>query len=248
VVKYRYLDSDPLQGPRLKIHRAEEHANALSAEIYEFGKLRAKGSRADYNAQIGAYEFHTLDDWTIPLEWSLLVGDCLNNARSCLDHLFWLLEGRPDPKQERVQFPIFNDARTLKFVRAKPSIRQLIEGVQPRNRLRDEDLLWCLSEMNNADKHRLLMVAASALGGAQFAKLPDRSRLEWVHARLEQDAVFLRYRAQPTEQVDLNPQVSGVPVFDEGPAVGREVLVTLGDLILDIRSNILDRVTAADLP
>ena len=166
----------PLDGVRLKIIRAQEHLDALDREnkaymdsdSYEIVYER-DGERSRH-----VYRFHVRQP--PPLRLSILMGDCLYNLRSGLDHLAWQLvllnDGTPTT---RTDFPIFKDEPVFrehkKNKRAPTGVvggvsqqaAALIERLQPYNRTDgppEGHPHWVLHHLNNVDKHRRLSLIA----------------------------------------------------------------------------------------
>jgi hypothetical protein len=105
--------------------------------------------------------------------FSVLAGEAIHHLRSSLDHLVWALASRRNANPPgRIQFPICSSAE--KFAKAcKGGIihglsrksHAAIERSQPywhRYRTPDPENhpLFILNEMNNTDKHRLLVVVS----------------------------------------------------------------------------------------
>jgi hypothetical protein len=112
------------------------------------------------------------------IEWGALIGDCLFNFRSALDHLAYDLavafSGAPLPPkvEEDSAFPIFwkrapSTSELDRRVGAiHPDARDLIEQMQPYGRT-DRAALKYLDSLHNFDKHRtlhLLVAQSTALG------------------------------------------------------------------------------------
>jgi len=99
------------------------------------------------------------------LEWSLIAGDCVHNARSALDHLVWnlVLQNRSVPNRNN-GFPVERKPTTAgHMARSKlrgvhPVIVEAIHGLQPwKGGAGAGHWLWVLAQLNNVDKHRLLL-------------------------------------------------------------------------------------------
>jgi len=106
----------------------------------------------------------------------MVIGDCIHNLRCVLDHLVWQLAhklspNRTDQERRRNMFPIcwspgeFKDQVARKRLNGLPrKAVKLIESVQPY-RARN-DALGILSELENIDKHRSLVLTTSVAVGA----------------------------------------------------------------------------------
>src|SRR5262249_8459640 len=102
-------------------------------------------------------------------EWGVTVGEIVHDLRSALDALVYqlaLLNGTTDAKfaSSKACFPIFltpegfatRSKRTLQVLRTEH--QTLFEKYQPYRGFGPRSVLWCLHEVNNTDKHRLLLV------------------------------------------------------------------------------------------
>lgn len=136
----------------------------------------------------------------------ILIGECLHNLRSALDHLVWQLAiqngNRPDDKSE---FPIFLDPGKFskrkkdgdpdpqsglrKMQNCSAQARTLIEQFQPFNRPAGQfelHPLWLLQKLNNVDKHQTIPVfwgmapTGIALPGFGSIELVGELRLRFV--------------------------------------------------------------------
>jgi hypothetical protein len=110
------------------------------------------------------------------VEWGALIGECLFNFRSALDHLaFDLAVAHTATRshmelRKRCEFPIFwrraPKTRELddRIGAVHPEARRLIEQMQPYGR-KDRAALKYLDSLHNFDKHRTLhLVVAQAPG------------------------------------------------------------------------------------
>jgi hypothetical protein len=169
----------------LKLGRAEEHANTFYRELktwvdsdpYVIGKkVNTDGSRhSNFIKDIKT---------SPPLDrWSCIVGDCIHNLRSALDHFIFGAAIResgknPPPDDRSLQFPISDSP--AKFAGQAWRIRELslgvraeIERMQPYNRRHPSvpPLLGLLRDLDDFDKHRLLNIVVSQVGEGKFSFL-----------------------------------------------------------------------------
>ncbi|MDI9834735.1 hypothetical protein [Streptomyces sp. KAU_LT] len=174
--------SASLDGCWAKLRRAEYHLDTLCAEMADFQTSRPHRVSVERDETDQAWIFRL---WNVSIPdpgWGLILGDCLHNARSALDHLVYELAllnlARPltDNEARRVQFPIAADAQ--KFQKQAPRLQDLrtvdkarLEELQPYHAW-DETLrgshempgppapiplyLDELTKLNNVDKHRTI--------------------------------------------------------------------------------------------
>jgi hypothetical protein len=107
-----------------------------------------------------------------------LIGDCLQNLRSCLDHLAYALAlankgSLTDAEAVKIAFPIFcyvagfEDRRMRKIANLSIAAQAVIKGLQPYyTKNPTSHLLWHLETLNNIDKHRRLLVSVVSVLGA----------------------------------------------------------------------------------
>lgn len=184
----------------LKLGRAEEHANTFYSELktwvdgdpYVIGKkVNADGSR--YSNFIKEIKVNPSLD-----RWSLLVGDCIHNLRSTLDHFIYAAavhETKQDPplNPRVLQFPITDipdrfDTQRYRIQNLSLSIQAEIERMQPYNRRHPSlpPLLGLLRDLDDFDKHRLLNIVTAQVGEGEFNfQLPPGSGKPVVDFRRE---------------------------------------------------------------
>jgi hypothetical protein len=176
--------SDPLDGARLKVVRAQEHLDAFKAEGGAFLDTKP------YRFESEIYDKH----WWVkprivappPMRLSAIIGDCLTNARAALDYILWeLAQQYFDPP---VDLSRWHDRKSLSFpvLSAEPKRRQphlnhldaLAKRGIPADALLaiknvqadvsgDESLRW-LTELVNRDKHQTLILTIGAFSAAKL--------------------------------------------------------------------------------
>jgi hypothetical protein len=185
-----------LKGVELKLERAKDHFETLANSITAF--LRDPDT---YSVVLEVNKERrpvlVMEDIKEPCpEWDVLIGDCVHNLHSALDHLaFQLMVGNTPAKQRREfvkssAFPIFLSSREFRKLRSKGSrkgeptpdsglhkilgasdpARTIIEGLQPyhRRKIPGTRRLWELRELSNTDKHRLFPLVYSSFELGHF--------------------------------------------------------------------------------
>jgi hypothetical protein len=177
-----------LESARLKLKRANLHANVAEREAIRFfdthgGASTTIEAETDTDVPVGG----TLNLRLIvnqgmpplPDSYSARFGDAIHNYRCVLDHIAWqlVLHGSlPRPSRpDLVQFPIastlsgFNEQRERRL----PGVRYLggpAEFIQARHRYQrgkaTNQTLLSLAKLSNDDKHRSLHLAVSAIAQA----------------------------------------------------------------------------------
>jgi hypothetical protein len=210
---------EPIDRLLLKVKRAEKHIVDLDAEYLRFRQTRpypySFDSKTDPITGERVYYVETIKP--IPLEFSLLIGDALNNLRSALDHtaheLVRVGKGSVDGTFGHAKFPIFSSASEYRsksdgaIKGMREDARKAIRGLQPYGGGIGE-YYWHLARLNNLDKHRLLLIVWGRIHG---------------HSALPSDRKMLArfYGKSPSEFGDHFMALSS-PVFP--PKAGDEFL------------------------
>jgi hypothetical protein len=168
------------QGVREKLARAHLHREDLECRVKRFGDADAYSVTREDDPQAGKrrWIFH-LNKQPPVSEWGVIIGDCLFNFRSALDHIALELAVAYaastgcslTPEQERdSEFPIFHRRAPRVWELDKrigavhPKARSLIESMQPHGQT-DRAALKHLDILHNFDKHRRLHLVVSATTG-----------------------------------------------------------------------------------
>ncbi len=179
-----------LHGIKLKISRASEHLQNL-AKVFDDD---CNASSFSFDPQVvdggSKHLYRAKGSIAINDQWSALVGDCAHNLRSALDHLACqLVIANGHSPTARTSFPILHStpSTTDCFQLPKwanrprrriptdfsiaggldPAALRMIEEVQPYRQSDIGELSGVLSDLDNTDKHRELVVAATAIHAAQ---------------------------------------------------------------------------------
>ena len=162
-----------LTGVRLKLDRAEDHLDALSAELREWVEAKPQALTTQLNPIDQSYSVIFKQE-PLPENWGVKLGDVVHNMRSSLDHLvaqLVLLAGKA--VHENHQFPIFNKPNDWMGKVVKPPKQRkrgwldfidrdhvaMIEALQPYQTTTGLPSLGMLRRFSNADKHRLIHAA-----------------------------------------------------------------------------------------
>lgn len=257
----------PLEGPRLKVRRAKSEIDLLAGLQDVFIKdAKYQVVRAEFNpkTQKQVHRLRVEGPESPPHDWGVLIGEIAHNLRSALDGLTWQLALlQTDTPASRTQFPVFRIRRTKRKGPGKNLIphfedggrnmirdlsrphQAVIEGLQPYKRRRGVRVspsyhpLYLLSEINNADKHRTLQVAATTTGAFEIASSGDLSSFTGVRGiRVLKDGAKL-FELAP--DVTMHPHFVPVISFWEGCEAVKPLPVcgTLG-LISRTVSNVVE--------
>jgi hypothetical protein len=164
-----------LEGISAKLDRADEHLLAFDEAVPRFFETEPFDMRAVLDVERRRYSvrLHVLQQ--PPLRWATIAGDFIQNTRAALDHLIWalvLLNG--EKPNRRNQFPILdhppaNNKQRRDWEQALAGVSDVAnERIQLAQPYQREDgpehhVLHGLREMSNTDKHRTLLVTATAI-------------------------------------------------------------------------------------
>ena len=142
-----------------KLERAETHLNQLEAEAREFFASNPYPISQEFHADSAYHRWRADVRKPFPDCWPFLVGDCVHNARSALDHLAWEAAGsvRDDTW---TQFPIFGTSAKYSAERVKwldDAGRKLVRESQPFFAPENKPLL-AVQVLDAEDKHKKLAV------------------------------------------------------------------------------------------
>jgi len=205
---------EPLDLLVLKVERAKKHILELEAEYASFRKDRPY--RIDFTTDplTRSRIYYLADVKPIPKSFSPILGDALNNLRSCLDHAVYAMVqvGQPEAiKPNDISFPIAGSAAEYnsRFKRTKCGLRQdainAIDAVSPYMGGTGE--YYChLAQLNNVDKHRLLLTIWGSFEG--HTMLP--SQREWVAEFHGKDPSEYRHSFMAK-----NPRIHPLQIGDE---------------------------------
>jgi hypothetical protein len=91
---------------RLKLARARVHLESFRALSEHLIDDNNHYGRQEYNHELGQYEFHVQDQWTVSNDFAVLAGELLYDARSALEHLAQALARKPNAKTRLPDFQI----------------------------------------------------------------------------------------------------------------------------------------------
>ena len=230
--------SDILLGPRAKVKRAIHHINDLSKSVGPAPQRSSDLFVSDDQSQIGSQRFRA----RIPIEWSLIIGDCVHNLRSALDHLIYqaVLINDAVPDHE-TGFPIFSKSDSLptgpirKIQGASEDVRNIINRLNPCKG--GNDNLCLLHDLDIAEKHKTLTVIWAEIGDSiKLYRIAEGIMLELASADIgglvlgpDDDIVMSDFVSAGAQHnyIEASVQI----IFGEGPAKGQAVIPTLLKLV-----------------
>jgi len=158
--------ADPFFGARKKIERAETHIANLEATLVAFNKTEPYGFFTEDGPEPGQTLFKIRIKNEIPIEAILLIGESLQSLKSSLDYtVHELVLANGGTITVRTGFPIYKGSSPTEYeAMRKPKVKGMrqdaidyIDGLKPYQG--GNDPIWRINELNNREKHRLLMTA-----------------------------------------------------------------------------------------
>lgn len=220
---------DPLESPKSKIERANEHIVEVQARIKAFlqtppypittfKEVDATGMRESLKVKLTN---------PIPSGIATVVGDAANNLRSALDHLACCLAIKNGATNvsgtyfpfagDKLEFELPGTQRKIK--RLAPEARDLVIALQPYKG--GNDFLWSLSKVASLDKHQSL-IAVAALSDSwtgTFSMVAGSTETQVFEAakmvRLDQDGTLLRYPYIAGRDVEAEIEITVDIAFGE---------------------------------
>jgi hypothetical protein len=237
----------PLEGVDRKLDRAEEHLNAIGKLLrpYRYGSFHVV---TQYGPNSTSREL-VLRLPNPGLPPSIIIGDCLYNMRSALDHLVWqLVELNHHPAGTWNMFPICidvlkfaDDIRRKRLHGVSREAQTIIEALQPYHHRQGSghlDPLWVLNELANIDKHRTLNLTSVVATTIELEAGPIKVSI--VGGEMADGAILLR-DDRVSDKVDMNAEGSMFVAFKDAPARKRDVLMELQKIFDFLRQQVLPR-------
>jgi hypothetical protein len=240
------------EGVKEKLRRAHMHREDVQRRVERFVHSDAYGVLREDDGEAGERRWRVQIRKQPPLvEWAALIGECLFNFRSALDHLAYDLaaahSGLPlDPEvEEGSEFPIFwKRAPTQRELQWRigavhPEARRLIKEMQPYGRKGCAALKY-LDALHNFDKHRtVLLVVSVSTGFAHFGEM-DFKGFNFGHLKDGDVLALIPLTDDPERQQD--PSFMFGVAFGEGTpgAKAPDVATTLSWIGQHIEGGVIE--------
>lgn len=235
-----------IQGVNDKIARARQHLTGIKTMVDEYKSLGYEIAK-EFDQGSGMLNLSAKLP-TTSSTLSLIAGDCLHNLRCALDHIVWqlVIANRNQPSRSN-QFPVCetpqdfaDNLKRRRLAGVYPNAVTAIEQLQPYNTRTDR--LLVLSELNNVDKHRALVVTALIVT-RQAITLTDPQTGETVTQITASNTTFRNgfLIAGLNTQRDLNVSVTATTelVFGDSPASNADLYSTLSETIDYIETTVI---------
>jgi hypothetical protein len=234
-------------GVNAKMKRAEQHLADFEAVLGPWVGAKPVSFVSRPLANGSGEELLVHIDPPMPQELDLILGDCIHNLRSVLDHLAMTLAiaNGADPYDRSISFPVFDEetnyrANGVRSIRTLTTAAQaFIEEQQPFKRSTNAWMLTELQSLDNRDKHRSLI----AHEPTQIAAFDDPAGVKTTYAaapRIEEGALFatVTYEASYTGPRGVQPLVPLAVTVERSNRIGFiEVQPFLRDQLLPYIAN-----------
>lgn len=246
----------------VKVDRASQHISDLNEAVMSFHKSGPYIFSHEDSTGLRQRAFYVRFKKPISPRWAGLIGDALQNLRSALDHLAThLVDIGSEPRVKLPCYPIFESAQKYesgklrKIGGARPDAIKAIDATEPYVGGKSW-ALWDLHQLNNRDKHRLLIPVRGGLLSYSFPKseyekvlkavdsgVPGSQSQPWL--KMASSSTFLQdgdpLLCMPIEECQENMQFKIGIVFENPDAVkGKQVLPTLENMARIVREIVLD--------
>lgn len=205
--------TDRFDGVWRKVDRAKHHLEDLERQIQAFWDTQPYEieTQGDPKTGPGSYRIKGVPK-TLPKSIPVISGDAVHNLRAAFDHLAFAAV--PQPPSFPAAFPVWRK-RTPTSAEWEGLVKGKLNGASSRL-LRAVvaleayhggagEWLWALDELDNIDKHRLLITVASANTGIVIDAMAQMRALNVDPALDLSDAPPMEYVLRPAEWTRLEP-------------------------------------------
>ena len=245
----------------LKLERAKRQMKELGDALRSFFRTKPYKFSGKPNPK-SREVVYTMDAVKpIPAEIPLIAGEIVHNLRSALDHLGYQLcyigtKGGTVNKQ--IAFPIAESKLKYDEIKARrtkgmsSAAIAAIDAVQPYGG--GNDVLWHLHELNNIDKHRLILTVGSALhsfdvGAITRERAPKEFRLSGIDLSVflgVKDSLYplevgtAIFKDQTSLEVMRIPMRFEIVLYEKGIIEGKSLAPELQAMINAVEKVIVD--------
>lgn len=228
--------SDPFASSRLKIERAKHHINDLHSRIGAFAATDFYSIIVDENADSGEHTLKIEVRDPLPNDLAVIVGDAAHNLRSALDiavnEVVLRSLGRYD---YFTKFPFRKTRDDLIAVisgalinqASKEVVKFIVDVIKPYKG--GNDALWALHDLNDLDKHRLLLPVMQVTSITEFCAEDDRGN-KWENTTLviTRNRTVTLFGTVGKLKITNNGKTIPLVLFDKGlPLEGKPVVPSL---------------------
>jgi hypothetical protein len=209
---------DLVAGCRAKLDRAQELINLLQVDAEHYFEQFPVRLEKEHRNDGLEFSLVAYGDEAPPARFAVIAGEIIHHMRSSLDHLVHALVLKNGGKPGRFnQFPIctteraFKDSCNRRQLDGIPSAaKALVASVQPfTSPTPDDTILHMVSEFDNTDKHRLLVVVTAMADVTETIHIGHKQLTDTSQEREENAPAIVGFG--PFGPKPLSKE--GVPVF-----------------------------------
>jgi hypothetical protein len=246
-----------------KLKRADQHLQSLEEGIERWLSTDPYRVIDQLDPKTDENVVRFRRDTPVPEFFSIVIGDCVYNLRSALDHLVYTLAARHYEAVtdnaplafgdiKKTQFPIFKTWDDF-CRRGKghigcidPRAQAIIYGLQPCAAIEPKSTwLWLLNELSNVDKHRTLNVGVVTQQGTGLVRIEgvaieslQYNRGVNAHQRETEVARYKAFNIADRKGVQVHFIPGAKVAFYYPPVEGYHVT----DTLMGIRNYIIEEV------
>ncbi|NNF14661.1 MAG: hypothetical protein HKN72_15650 [Gemmatimonadetes bacterium] len=163
----------------LKVDRAHGHLRSLRGELSTYFSRQPFEVAVKRDPETRKPIYFVSKAEPVPDRLAVVAGDVIQNLVTALDHLAYQLvcvsTNDAPPNPHRVYFPIARDADTYekgkrrKLDGASDAAIAAVDELEPYQG--GNDTLWTMQQLNNVEKHRLLVTVGAQAGGVNLGQL-----------------------------------------------------------------------------
>jgi hypothetical protein len=259
--KHQRMRPPELASVDLKLARAQEHLDAIRSAEQQLRDGPDCRLEAEADPTRAGFENFILRLPDPGPRLSLLIGDCVHNARSALDHLVFALADatapksgvqRTDSEQRDSMFPIClcqsgnfsvftKQVQRGRLNHIPPAAEAIIHGLQPTAA---NDSLWILNELENIDKHRRLALTTVTASNVDV-DIPGHLHIVASNPLVPFRAGDVLFGASSAEHISpgakaqMTIQAATFIAFQDLPATDLLVVGTLNNILSRIRDQVI---------
>ncbi len=177
------VNRDQFQSAELKIEWAKQHIHNLHTAFEGFQREGNHRFFLEPNAETGQTDLILHAD-PLPVIILLLLGDAVHNLSSALDHAWNVLARASRDSRDKLTFPVNESwdhlVATLEKTPIKSSFpevgRVILDEIAPAKDRKGHNL-WAIRQLDNLDKHNLIIPAVQVTGVRDFLAQDDQGSL-----------------------------------------------------------------------
>ena len=234
--------NEGFDGAKLKLQRANRHLLELTDVMRKINEINAEGFMIEKQVD-GSQNIALRDLGNIGEPIPTIIGDCIHNFRSSLDHI-WMALMREAGETGFTYFPFHETRINLEDAIKKspvyaafPKVREIIlDGIKPHSDSGGNHVFWAITKLDKIDKHNTLIPIVDAktidhavfdIGGGKTATmtnvvLADTPNLGTIKGKIKQNAKI-------TIQISFPERT---------PLAKQEVIATLAEMSQSVRKSL----------